>query len=144
MTEKEMLAVVFAFDKFRSYMIGSKVILYTDHTALRYLIEKKESKSRLIRWVLLLQEFDLEIREHEQLLATSFEEVPWYADFEITWSAVCLQPAEDRYNAKAAKKLLYEVHIDREALEVECPNIFNELRRFQLDILFEVLEEANV
>ncbi|XP_070013595.1 uncharacterized protein [Nicotiana sylvestris] len=88
MTEKEMLAVVFAFDKFRSYLIGSKVILYTDHTALRYLIEKKESKSRLIRWVLLLQEFDLEIREHEQLLATSFEEVPWYADFEITWSAV--------------------------------------------------------
>ncbi|XP_070004505.1 uncharacterized protein [Nicotiana sylvestris] len=60
-TEKEMLVVVIAFDKFRSYLIGSKVIVYTDHAALKYLIEKKESKSRLIRWVLLLQEFDLEI-----------------------------------------------------------------------------------
>ncbi|XP_070015709.1 uncharacterized protein [Nicotiana sylvestris] len=63
MTEKEMLAVLFAFDKFRSYLIGSKVIVYTDHAALRYLIEKKESKLCLIRWVLLLQEFDLEIRD---------------------------------------------------------------------------------
>jgi len=64
-TEKEMLAVVFAFDKFRSYLIGSKVIVYTDHATLRYLIAKKESKPRLIRWVLLLQEFDLEIRDRK-------------------------------------------------------------------------------
>lgn len=64
-TEKEMLAAVFAFDKFRSYLIGSKVIVYTDHVALRYLIEKKESKPRLIRWVLLLQEFDIEIHDHK-------------------------------------------------------------------------------
>ncbi|XP_070017942.1 uncharacterized protein [Nicotiana sylvestris] len=62
-TEKEMLVVVFTFDKFRSYLIGSKVIVYTDHATLRYLIEKKESKPRLIRWVLLLQEFDLEIHD---------------------------------------------------------------------------------
>ncbi|XP_070023387.1 uncharacterized protein [Nicotiana sylvestris] len=61
----EMLAVVFAFDKFKSYLIGSKVIVYTDYAALRYLIEKKESKLRLIRWVLLLQEFDLEIRDRK-------------------------------------------------------------------------------
>lgn len=47
-TEKEMLAVVFAFDKFRFYLIGSKVIIYTDHAILRYLIAKKESKSHLI------------------------------------------------------------------------------------------------
>ncbi|XP_070023366.1 uncharacterized protein [Nicotiana sylvestris] len=64
-TEKEMLAVVFAFDKFRSYLIGSKVIIYTDHATLKYLIEKQESKPCLIRWVLLLQEFDLEIRDHK-------------------------------------------------------------------------------
>ncbi|XP_070003098.1 uncharacterized protein [Nicotiana sylvestris] len=54
------------------------------------------------------------------------------------------KPAEDRYNVKAAKKLLHEVHIDRQALKVECPNIFNELRRCQLDIFFEVPEVANV
>ncbi|XP_070048854.1 uncharacterized protein [Nicotiana tomentosiformis] len=64
-TEKEMLGVVFAFDKFGSYLICSKVIVYTDHAALRYLIEKKESKPCLIRWVLLLQEFNLEIRNRK-------------------------------------------------------------------------------
>ena len=62
-TEKELLAVVFALDKFRSYLIGSKIIVYTDHAALRYLFSKKDSKARLIRWILLLQEFDLEIRD---------------------------------------------------------------------------------
>jgi len=56
------LAVVYAFDKFRSYLLGSKVIVYTDHAALRYLFSKQDSKPRLLRWILLLQEFDLEIR----------------------------------------------------------------------------------
>ncbi|XP_057759516.1 uncharacterized protein LOC130979959 [Arachis stenosperma] len=62
-TEKELLAIVFAFDKFRSYLIGSKVIVFTDHSALKYLLAKQESKPRLIRWVLLLQEFDIEIKD---------------------------------------------------------------------------------
>ncbi|XP_024178805.1 uncharacterized protein LOC112184801 [Rosa chinensis] len=62
-TEKELLAVVFALDKFRSYLIGSKVIVFTDHAALKYLLAKKDAKPRLIRWVLLLQEFDLEIKD---------------------------------------------------------------------------------
>ncbi|CAN6707340.1 unnamed protein product [Malus baccata var. baccata] len=58
-TEKELLAVVFALDKFRSYLLGTK----TDHAALKYLLTKKEAKPRLIRWMLLLQEFDIEIRD---------------------------------------------------------------------------------
>ncbi|CAN6567552.1 unnamed protein product [Malus baccata var. baccata] len=62
-TEKELLAVVFALDKFRSYLIGTKVIVFTDHAALKYLFTKKEAKPRLIRWMLLLQEFDLEIKD---------------------------------------------------------------------------------
>ncbi|XP_070040889.1 uncharacterized protein [Nicotiana tomentosiformis] len=60
-----MLAVVFAFDKFMSYLIGLKVIVYIDHATLRSLIDNKDSKPRLIRWVLLLQEFDLEIRDQK-------------------------------------------------------------------------------
>ena len=56
-----MLDVVYACDKFRSYLIGAKVILFTDHVALRYLFRKKDAKPRLIRWILLLQEFDLEV-----------------------------------------------------------------------------------
>ncbi|XP_042035173.1 uncharacterized protein LOC121781504 [Salvia splendens] len=59
-TEKEMLSVVFAFEKFRPYLLGSKVIVYMDHAAIKYLLTKKESKPRLIRWVLLLHEFDWE------------------------------------------------------------------------------------
>jgi hypothetical protein len=43
-TEKELLAVVFAIDKFRSYLIGAKVIIYTDHAALKYLLTKKDAK----------------------------------------------------------------------------------------------------
>ncbi|KAM0956165.1 hypothetical protein ACFX2A_024974 [Malus domestica] len=62
-TEKELLAVVFALDKFRSYLLGTKVIVYSDHAALKYLLTKKEAKPRLIRWMLLLQEFNIEIRD---------------------------------------------------------------------------------
>ena len=61
MTEMELLTVVFAFEKFRQYLVGSKVGVHTDHTALKYLMQKKEEKPRLLRWILLLQEFDIEI-----------------------------------------------------------------------------------
>ena len=59
----EFLAVVFAFENFRSYIVNSKVIVYTDHAAIKYLLSKKDAKPRLIRWILLLQEFDVEIRD---------------------------------------------------------------------------------
>ena len=62
-TEKELLAIVFALEKFRSYLLGTRVIVYTDHAALKYLLKKAESKPRLIRWMLWLQEFDLEIHD---------------------------------------------------------------------------------
>ncbi|KAM2147291.1 hypothetical protein ACFX1Q_004053 [Malus domestica] len=107
-TEKELLAVVFVLNKFRSYLIGTKVIVFTDHAALKYLLTKKEAKPWLIRWMLLLQEFDIEIRDKkgsenvvadhlsrmvhneeslpivetfpdEQLLSIKVSE-PWYAD----------------------------------------------------------------
>ncbi|CAN6723532.1 unnamed protein product [Malus baccata var. baccata] len=106
-TEKELFAVVFALDKFRSYLLGTKVIIFTDHAALKYLLTKKKAKPRLIRWMLLLQEFDIEIRDKkgvenvvadhlsrmvheeaspisetfpdEQLMSIQVSE-PWYAD----------------------------------------------------------------
>lgn len=108
-TEKELLAVVFALDKFRSYLLGSKVIVYSDHAALKYLLSKKDAKPRLIRWILLLQEFDIEIKDKKgsenvvadhlsRLIVESIEDpfpiiesfpdeqlmhvshLPWYAD----------------------------------------------------------------
>nr|GEW00879.1 reverse transcriptase domain-containing protein [Tanacetum cinerariifolium] len=60
-TEKEISAVVYAFVKFQSYLILNKSIVYTDHSALKYLFAKKDSRARLLRWVLLLQEFKFKV-----------------------------------------------------------------------------------
>nr|XP_009802268.1 PREDICTED: uncharacterized protein LOC104247843 [Nicotiana sylvestris] len=96
-TEKELLAVVWAFDKFRSYLVGTKVIIYTDHSAIRYLFEKKDAKLRLIR---------LENRNHmaeggaiketfpdEQLLAITSSTDPWYVDY-VNFIASGVTPPE--------------------------------------------------
>nr|GEW49965.1 reverse transcriptase domain-containing protein [Tanacetum cinerariifolium] len=64
-TEKELMAVVFRFDKFRSYLILSKTIVHTNHSALRNLFKKQDAKPRLIRWSLLLQEFDIKIKDRK-------------------------------------------------------------------------------
>ena len=110
-TEKELLAIVFAFEKFRPYLIVNKVVVHTDHSAIKYLMTKKDVKPRLIRWVLLLQEFDVEIKDKkgtenlvadhlsrlerasddvqvndefpdEKLLAIEDKrELPWFADY---------------------------------------------------------------
>ena len=55
--------MIFGFEKFRSYLIGSHVIVYIDYFALKHLLSKKDAKPRLVRWILLLQEFDCEIRD---------------------------------------------------------------------------------
>nr|GEX25464.1 hypothetical protein [Tanacetum cinerariifolium] len=88
-TEKEMLAVVYAFEKFRSYLVLSKSIVYTDQSALKYLLNKQDAKPRLLRWVLLLQEFDITIRDkkgYENLAETlgslSSGSTLWFADIE--------------------------------------------------------------
>ena len=62
-TKKELITIVYAFDKFRSYLVGQKVIVYSDHAALKYLLSKKDVKPRILRWILMLQEFDWEVRD---------------------------------------------------------------------------------
>ena len=62
-TEKEFLAVVFALEKFRSYIVGSPVTIFIDHAALKYLLSKQDTKPRLTRWILLCQEFNLNIKD---------------------------------------------------------------------------------
>ena len=128
-TEKELLATVFAFDKFRPYLIGNKVVVHTDHSAIKYLMTKKDSKPRLIRWVLLLQEFDVEIKDKkgtenlvadhlsrlegarddvpvndefpdEKLLAIEDKRaVPWFADY-VNYLVAKVVPSEFNYQQK--------------------------------------------
>nr|GEY93679.1 reverse transcriptase domain-containing protein [Tanacetum cinerariifolium] len=62
-TEKELLALVYAFEKFWPYLVLSKSIVYTDHSALKYLFNKQDAKPRLLRWVLLLQEIDITVHD---------------------------------------------------------------------------------
>nr|GEZ37538.1 reverse transcriptase domain-containing protein [Tanacetum cinerariifolium] len=87
-TEKELLVVVYTFEKFQPYLVLSKSIVYTDHSALKYMFNKQDTKPRLLRWVLLLQEFDIiEINKTfplETLNVVSFRgdsSTPWFADF---------------------------------------------------------------
>ena len=62
-TKKELLAVVYALDKFRAYLVGLDIVIFIDHSTLKYLLTKQNAKARLIRWVLLLQEFNLQIKD---------------------------------------------------------------------------------
>ncbi|WKA01406.1 hypothetical protein VitviT2T_019688 [Vitis vinifera] len=62
-TEKELLVVVFALDKFRAYLVGSFIVAFTYHSAFKYLLTKQDAKARLIGWILLLQEFNLQIKD---------------------------------------------------------------------------------
>ncbi|GKE80654.1 DNA-directed DNA polymerase, partial [Tanacetum coccineum] len=62
-TEKELMAIVLESDKFRSYLILSKTIVHIDHSTLKHLFKKQDAKPRLIRWILILQEFDIEIKD---------------------------------------------------------------------------------
>ncbi|GKA79484.1 reverse transcriptase domain-containing protein, partial [Tanacetum coccineum] len=65
-TEKELLVVVYAFEKFPPYLVLSKTIMYTYHSDLKYLLAKQDAKLRLFRWILLLQEFDVIIDDKKE------------------------------------------------------------------------------
>ncbi|RVW12413.1 Retrovirus-related Pol polyprotein from transposon 17.6 [Vitis vinifera] len=102
-TEKELLVVVFALDKFRAYLVGSFIIVFTDHSALKYLLTKQDAKARLIRWILLLQEFNLQIRDKkgvENVVADHLSrKTPWYAhiaNYLVTGEVPSEWKAQDR------------------------------------------------
>ncbi|RDY06006.1 Retrovirus-related Pol polyprotein from transposon opus, partial [Mucuna pruriens] len=63
MDPTQLLEIVFAMDKLRSYLLGSKIIIFFDHAMLQFLLKKLDAKPRLIWWMLLLQEFNIEIRD---------------------------------------------------------------------------------
>ncbi|PIN21873.1 DNA-directed DNA polymerase [Handroanthus impetiginosus] len=137
-TEKELLAVVFAFDKFRSYLVGTKVIVYTDHTAIRYLIEKNDAKPRL-ESPAKTDEPNL-INDNftdEQLLAIVASDVPWTAfktprwmsPYHLVFGKACHLPVELEHNAYwAIRKLNFDMQAAGEKRLLQL----NELDKFRL------------
>ncbi|RDX87269.1 Retrovirus-related Pol polyprotein from transposon 17.6, partial [Mucuna pruriens] len=108
-TEKELLAIVFALDKFRSYLLGLRIVVFSDHAALRYLLKKPDAKLRLIRWMLLLQEFDKKIRDKkgvENLLLHIKTPTPWFVD-------ICNYVATSQFPPKAPR--LYKEKLQSDA-----------------------------
>lgn len=63
--KKEMMALVYVFDKFTAYLIGTQVVVFTNHAVVQYLFNKKDAKLQLIRWILLLQEFNIEFKDRK-------------------------------------------------------------------------------
>ena len=83
-TKKEIFAVVYALEKFRSYLVGLKIVVYTDHSTIQFLLTKVDSKPQLIWWVLLLQEFDLEIWHKKGSENLMVDHLSWFVNKEIT------------------------------------------------------------
>ncbi|KAM1376181.1 hypothetical protein ACFX2F_037949 [Malus domestica] len=139
-TEKELLAVVFALDKFRSYLLGTKVIIYTIHAALKYLFTKKEAKPRLIRWMLLLQEFDIEIRDKkgsENVVADNLSRMVHEEDFVPIIETF---PDEQLMSVKVSEpwyadlvNYLVSKHVPNELLKHQCDKLKKEARFYVWD-----------
>ncbi|XP_062088688.1 uncharacterized protein LOC133795248 [Humulus lupulus] len=135
-TEKELLAIVYAFDKFRPYLIGNKVIVYMDHSAIKYLMTKKDSKPRLIRWIMLLQEFDVKIKDKkgtENLVADHLsrlelfevnvgKEVPWFADYVNYLAAKVIPPEMTRQQLKKFYSEVKRYYWEEPILYKHCPD----------------------
>ena len=142
-TEKELLAIVFALEKFRPYVLGSKIIVYTDHAALKYLLSKKEAKPWLIRWVLLLQEFDLEIKDKkgsENSVANHLSQLHTTSSGEIS------DTFPDEQLLAVVTKVHWFAHIVNYLVTKFVPEYCNthQKRKFSYDIRYYFWEEPQL
>lgn len=101
-TEKDLSTIVFALEKFRSYLLGTKIIIFSDHATLKYLIEKKEAKPRLIRWILLLQEFNLEFKNKKGCDNLAADHLIWLSLSKVETPLKDAFPNKNLFSAQAA------------------------------------------
>ncbi|CAN6694213.1 unnamed protein product [Malus baccata var. baccata] len=139
-TEKELLTVVFALHKFRSYLIGTKIIVFTDHAALKYLLTKKEAKPRLIRWMLLLQEFDIEIRDKKGSENVVADHLSRMVQEEDVVPIIETFPDEQLMSVKVSEpwyadlvNYLVSKHVPSELLKHQCDKLKKEARFYVWD-----------
>ncbi|CAN6697951.1 unnamed protein product [Malus baccata var. baccata] len=139
-TEKELLVIVFALDKFRSYLFGTKVIIYTDHAALKYLFTKKEAKPRLIRWMLLLQELDIEIRDKKGSENVVADHLSRMVHEEDAVPIIETFPDEQLMSVKVSEpwyadlvNYLVSKHVPSELLKHQCDKLKKEARFYVWD-----------
>ena len=150
-TEKEFLAVVFALEKFRSYIVGSPVTIFTYHAVLKYLVSKQDTKPRLTRLILLCQEFNMTIKDkkgvenviadhlswlvpesssHGIPIGDSFPNenlfalvhCPWYADI-VNYLVTCQIPPQ--WTSQQKRKFLTDImkyYFDDQYLFKYCPD----------------------
>ena len=132
-TEKEVLVVVFALEKLSPYVLGSKTIVYTDHAALKYLLSKKEAKPRLIRWVLLFQEFDLEIKDKK---GSENSVTDHLSQLHITSSGEINDTFPDDHLLAVVTKVPWLAHIVNYLVTKSVPEYWNmhQKRKFSYDI----------
>jgi hypothetical protein len=135
------LAIVFALDKFRSYLLGSKIIIYFVHAALKYLFSKKDAKSRLIQWIVLLQEFNIEIRDKKgtkNVVVDHFSKKKEFSNNEATsWAVQELKNRGFKRLFKPVASTAYErlVKAFYEHLSYDCD---------QPDVLVSSIDEREV
>ena len=142
-TEKELLAVVFALEKFRPYILGSKIIVYTDHAPLKYLLSKKEAKAWLIWWFLLLQEFDLEIKDKK---GSENSVVDHLSRIHTTSSAEICDTFLDEQLLTVATKVPWFAHIVNYLVTKSVPDYWNthQKKKFSYDVRYYFWEEPQL
>ena len=138
-----MLSVVFALEKFRPYILGSKIIIYTGHAALKYFLSKKEAKPRLIRWVLLLQEFDLEIKDKK---GSENSVVDHLSRLHTTSSGEICDAFPDEQLLTVVTKVPWLAHIVNYLVTKSVPEYWNthQKRKFSCDIRYYFWEEPQL
>ena len=145
-TEKEILAIVYALEKFWSYLVGSKVVIFTDHATIKYLLTKADSKPRLIRWVMLIQQFDIVIKDKKGSENVVADHLSWLVNEEVTQKKKEVRGEfPDESILSAAERLWFTDIANYKVIEVIPYDLnWNQRKKFLHDICFYVWDDSHL